>query len=74
MPPAAVADRDEVQRIAAATLATLADEVEHQQIKAPALIVIGEVVQLHTLLQFVPTAFTLDEMAPVVTEPLAALA
>jgi len=32
------------------------------------------VVQLHTLLQFVPTAFTLDEMAPVVTEPLAALA
>lgn len=63
-----------VQRIAAATLATLADEVERQQIKAPALIVIGEVVQLHTLLQFVPTAFTLDEMAPVVTEPLAALA
>jgi uroporphyrin-III C-methyltransferase len=63
-----------VQRIAAATLATLAEEVERQQIKAPALIVIGEVVQLHTLLQFVPTAFTLDEMAPVVTEPLAALA
>ena len=54
--------------MAIATLATLAEEVQHQQIKAPAMIVIGQVVQLHDLLQFVPTTFALDEMAPVALE------
>ena len=56
------------QKMAIATLATLAEEVQHQQIKAPAMIVIGQVVQLHDLLQFVPTTFALDEMAPVALE------
>ena len=51
-----------VQKSACATLSTLADEVARQGLSAPALIVIGEVVSLHSLLQFMPTALQLDEI------------
>lgn len=51
-----------IQRSACATLATLSTEVARQGITAPALIVIGEVVSLHQLLQFAPTTLQLDEI------------
>lgn len=51
-----------VQKIAQGTLATLPQDVIREEIKAPALIVIGNVVQLHKLLQFTPTVMQLDEM------------
>ena len=52
-----------VQQSAAGTLATLPEDVIRAGIKAPALIVIGEVVQLQSLLQFTPTAMQLNEIA-----------
>lgn len=42
------------ERIVTATLATVADEAERQQIGAPALIVIGEIVSLRDLLTALP--------------------
>lgn len=48
------------QKSAIATLATLPQEVTRQQIEAPALIVIGDVVRLHALLQFAPTPISLE--------------
>lgn len=43
------------QKVAQGTLATLQDCVIQEGLSAPALIVIGEVVSLHDVLQFVPT-------------------
>lgn len=52
----------QVQKIAQGTLATLPQDVLREGIKSPALIVIGNVVQLQKLLQFTPTVMQLDEM------------
>ncbi len=52
----------QVQKIAQGTLATLPQDVLREGIKSPALIVIGNVVQLQKLLQFTPTVMQLEEM------------
>jgi len=48
------------QKVAQGTLATLQQRVTEQEITAPALIVIGDVVALHDVLQFVPTDTVLE--------------
>jgi len=52
----------QIQKVSQGTLASLPQDVIRDGIKAPALIVIGEVVQLHHLLQFTPTIMQLDEI------------
>lgn len=52
----------QIQKVSQGTLASLPQDVIRDGIKAPALIVIGDVVQLHHLLQFTPTIMQLDEI------------
>ncbi len=64
-PAAAVMQASQhAQRMSVGNLTSLPRRVEEDGLRAPALIVIGEVVQLHDLLKFVPTAIQLDETLP----------
>mgnify|MGYP003683186391 CR=1 FL=1 len=55
--PAAIIERGTTpnQRVIVATISTLAAEIERQVVKAPTLLVIGEVVNLHKKLQWYKT-------------------
>lgn len=55
--PAAIIERGTTpnQRVIVATISTLAAEIERQVVKAPTLLVIGEVVNLHEKLQWYKT-------------------
>ncbi len=46
------------QRVIVATLATLVDEVRNAKVQSPALLIVGEVVRLHTQLQWFNTTAT----------------